>query len=280
MLGSLRLLRATAPLPPVTAFHYELEFPEVFERENPGFDAVVGNPPFGGHVTVVEANVRGYTDWLRGIHPESTGKCDVVAHFFRRTFSLLRQGGMFGLIATNTIGQGDTRLSGLRWICHHGGKIYRVQRRLKWPGDAAVVVSVVHIAKGTDPGPRELDGREVDRITAFLFHDGGHDDPERLEANAGQCFQGSIVLGMGFTFDDSDRKRRRHSTCRNAPSDRGEPAQPGGNLPLYRRRGDQYEPDPRAPSLRHQFPGLAVAPRRFRRDVAGRGRCHAKRVAA
>ena len=36
------------PAPPVTAFHWEFEFPEVFERENPGFDAVVGNPPFAG----------------------------------------------------------------------------------------------------------------------------------------------------------------------------------------------------------------------------------------
>ena len=194
------------PAPPVTAFHWEFEFPEVFERENPGFDAVVGNPPFAGHVTVVNSNLRGYTDWLRQTHSESAGKCDLAAHFFRRVFGLLREGGTFGLIATNTIGQGDTRSTGLRWICHHGGEIYRGQRRLKWPGKAAVVVSVVHVAKGTDPGPRRLDGREVDRITAFLFHDGGHDDPARLESNAGKSFQGSIVLGMGFTFDDTNRK--------------------------------------------------------------------------
>ena len=51
-----------------------------------------------------------------------------------------------------------------------------------------------------------LDGREVDQITAFLFHRGGHDDPVRLRANAGKSFQGSIVLGMGFTFDDRDKK--------------------------------------------------------------------------
>ena len=43
-------------------------------------------------------------------------------------------------------------------------------------------------------------------ITAFLFHAGGHDDPERLHANAGKSFVGSYVLGMGFTFDDTDKK--------------------------------------------------------------------------
>ena len=191
---------------PLYPFHWSLEFPEVFERENPGFDAVVGNPPFAGHVTVVEANRAGYTSWLRDLHVGSSGKCDVVAHFFRLAFALLRDGGALGLIATNTIGQGDTRSSGLRWICNNGGEIYRVRRRFKWPGEAAVVVSVIHIAKGSHDGPKALDGRVVERITAFLFHEGSHDDPERLKANAGKSFQGSIVLGMGFTFDDTDKK--------------------------------------------------------------------------
>jgi hypothetical protein len=192
--------------PPLAPFHWDIEFPEVFERENPGFDAFVGNPPFGGHVSVVAGNVRGYTDWLRELHHESTGKCDVVAHFFRRAFTLLRNGGAFGLIATNTIAQGDTRASGLRWICRHGGEVLAVRKRVKWPGMAAVVVSVIHVMKGGFEGPRRLDGREVETITAFLFHRGGHDDPARLAANAGKSFQGSIVLGMGFTFDDTDAK--------------------------------------------------------------------------
>ena len=198
--------RAATKLP-LTPLHWEVEFPEVFERENPGFDAIVGNPPFAGHVTIVKANVIGYTDWLRQIHVESKGKCDVVAHFFRRAFSLQREGGTLGLIATNTIAQGDTRSAGLRWICKHGCHIFRARRRLKWPGEAAVVVSVIHAAKGAYSGPRTLDGREVVTISAFLFHGGGNDDPERLKPNAGKSFQGSIVLGMGFTFDDTDKKR-------------------------------------------------------------------------
>ena len=172
----------------------------------PGFDAIVGNPPFAGHVTVVRANLEGYTDWLRFVHSGSSGKCDVVAHFFRRAFDLLRREGAFGFIATNTIAQGDTRSTGLRWICTHGGEVYRARRRVPWPGQAAVVVSVLHVHKGRFAGLRLLDGAEADRITAFLFHRGGHDDPARLAANAGKSFQGSIVLGMGFTFDDTDKK--------------------------------------------------------------------------
>jgi len=69
------------------------------------------------------------------------------------------------------------------------------------------VVSVVHVVKGSYQGPRLRDDREVERISAFLFHRGGHTDPVRLAANAGKSFQGSIILGMGFTFDDTDEGR-------------------------------------------------------------------------
>ena len=36
---------------PVAPMHWEIEFPEVFDREKPGFDAIVGNPPFAGKNT-------------------------------------------------------------------------------------------------------------------------------------------------------------------------------------------------------------------------------------
>ena len=192
--------------PPLAPFHWEIEFPEVFDRENPGFDAIVGNPPFAGKNTVAAANFDHYPNWLKQLHAQSHGNSDLVAHFFRRAFNLIREDGAFGLIATNTIAQGDTRSTGLRWVCEHGGEIYHARRRFKWPGLAAVVVSVVHVAKGTFNGLKVLDHETVDDITAFLFHRGGHGDPAKLRANAGKSFQGSIVLGMGFTFDDTDSK--------------------------------------------------------------------------
>ena len=192
--------------PPLAPFHWQIEFPEVFERDNPGFDALVGNPPFAGKNTVAAANVPRYPDWLKAMHPESHGNADLVAHFFRRAFSLIRRDGAFGLIATNTIAQGDTRSTGLRHICEHGGEIYQVRTRVQWPGLAAVVVSVLHVAKGRFPGEKRLDGKPVEKITAFLFHRGGHSDPPRLTSNTGLSFQGNILLGMGFTFDDTDTK--------------------------------------------------------------------------
>lgn len=87
----------------------------------------------------------------------------------------------------------------------HNGTIFAARKRIKWPGEAAVVVSLVHVHKGTLDGPFELDQRQVPLNTAFLFHAGGDENPATLPENAGKSFQGSIVLGMGFTFDDSDK---------------------------------------------------------------------------
>ena len=195
---------------PVVPFHWQIEFPEVFGlddglRPTRGFDVIVGNPPFAGKNTMAEGNADGYPEWLKEVHSESHGNSDLVAHFFRRAFLLLRERGSFGLIATNSIGQGDTRSTGLRWICGNGGVIYRAKKRYKWPNQATVVVSVVHVHKGPLECPYLLDGRAVDRITAYLFHAGGSEDPEMLLANKDKSFIGSYVLGMGFTFDDSDK---------------------------------------------------------------------------
>jgi len=193
--------------PPLAPFHWEIEFPEVFERDNPGFDAFVGNPPFAGKNSVAGSNVPGYPEWLKHLHAESHGNADLVAHFFRRTFSLMRSGGALGLIATNTIAQGDTRATGLRWICTHGGEIFDTRKRVKWPGMAAVVVSAIHALKGKCHRRKNLDGHEVDRITAFLFDRGESESPSPLLANAETAFVGNYVLGDGFIFDDSKPAR-------------------------------------------------------------------------
>ena len=190
---------------PLVQFHWDVEFPEVFERLRPGFDIIIGNPPFAGKNTLAAGNPSRYPSWLKNLHPESHGNGDLVAHFFRRSFNLLRRNGTLGLIATNTISQGDTRFTGLRWICTHEGHIYDARSRFTWPGLAAVVVSVIHIMKGSYTGCRQLDGKIVDQITAFLFDKGSSENPKVLRANKNKSFQGSVVLGAGFTFDDRSR---------------------------------------------------------------------------
>ncbi|HET6408072.1 MAG TPA: DNA methyltransferase, partial [Chthoniobacteraceae bacterium] len=185
-------------------FHWEVEFPEVFGRNNSGFDTIIGNPPFAGKNTISAASGSKYLVWLQHLHKGAHGNADLVAHFFRRSFDILRDGGTFGLIATNTVGQGDTRTTGLAAILRNRGNILRAVKRYQWPNEgAAVIVSIVHVIKGINFKAPVLDGREVDRISAYLVSGQFDDVPARLVANVGTAFQGSILLGMGFTFDDA-----------------------------------------------------------------------------
>ena len=191
---------------PIVPIHWETLFPEIFLRENPGFDAIVGNPPFCGKNTITMGNRKGYMEWLKIIHPHAHGNSDIVAHFFKKSFDLIRKKGCVGLIATNTIGQGDTRTTGLQWIVRHGGQIYRADKRVQWPSDASVIVSIVYIQKEGAQTSLLLDGAPTSSISSFLFHDGGEDMPKTLSENKGICFQGCITLGMGFTFDEKSKK--------------------------------------------------------------------------
>jgi len=188
----------------IHAFHWGIEFPEVFSRERPGFDAFVGNPPFLGGTRISTVLGMHYFEFLRASHSRAGHLCDQVAYFFRQCFKLLRTGGTAGLLATNTIAQGDTREGGLAWICMHGGTIYSAKRRVRWPGAAAVIVSMVHLVRGEWKGVKRLDGKEVPQITAYLFPSGGHSSPARIGGYNALFSLGSKIYGQGFLFDDSD----------------------------------------------------------------------------
>ncbi|WP_204524515.1 DNA methyltransferase [Bradyrhizobium sp. SUTN9-2] len=186
--------------------HWEIEFPEVFVRDNPGFDAIVGNPPFAGKVTISQASGPHYVPWLQTLHEGAHGNADLVAHFFRTAFALLRSGGAFGLIATNTIGQGDTRATGLMTILLQGGHIYRATKRFQWPNEgAAVVVSIVHVQRSGVPISPVLDDRPATRISAYLAVGTLDGAPSRLTSNLGVAFNGTKIYGQGFLFSDNDQ---------------------------------------------------------------------------
>jgi hypothetical protein len=189
--------RAEQPFAP---FHWEIEFPEVFDRENAGFDAIIGNPPFLGATELGVITPAPHLDYVKQSIGQISGKTDLIAYFFRRTWALIRSSGTFGLIATNTIAQGDTHASGLLVIHREGGVVYSATKRLKWPGTAAVVVSVIHVFKGDHVGARFLDGARVQRISTYLFQLGPDEPPLRLAANASLAGKGVIHSGEGFVF--------------------------------------------------------------------------------
>lgn len=150
----------------VWPFHWHIEFPEVFDRKDNGFDAIVGNPPFAGSVMLSESSNPYYTDYLRSSIPETGGKADLVAYFFRRAFASLSISGAAGLIATQTIAKGDTRVSSLRIISAQGA-IYDAVKRMPWPGEAAVIVSLIYFSRHRDSSSKRynsylLQGQEID----------------------------------------------------------------------------------------------------------------------
>ena len=124
-------------------FHWALEFPEV--RERGGFDTIVGNPPFQGGKKISGALGGQYRDYLTrwvagGVRG---GNADLVAYFYLRAPVLLRAHGGFGLIATNTIAQGDTREVGLDQMVERGWTFHRAIASQPWPGGANLEMATV-----------------------------------------------------------------------------------------------------------------------------------------
>ncbi|WP_322027373.1 Eco57I restriction-modification methylase domain-containing protein [Burkholderia sp. BCC1977] len=197
-------------------FHWPLEFPEVFARDRGGFDGMVGNPPFLGGQRITGVVGTAFRDWLVAHIAEGRrGSADLVAYFFLRVWGLLREGGGFGLLAVNTIAEGDTRQVGLEAMVGAGAVIYAAYPNEPWPGKAAVVTSRVHVHKGEWQGERSLLGRPAPFISAFLS-DREEWSPKRLKANEGIVYQGSIVLGMGFVLSSDEAHRMLDADPRNA----------------------------------------------------------------
>ncbi len=225
----------------VPMFHWMLEFPEVFYAGRPDpldagkvneaafFDAFVGNPPFAGKNGISESSGSTYLAWLQALHDGAHGNADLSAHFFRRTDTLLGQHGTFGLIATNTIAQGDTRATSLQVLIRRGLIIYEAVSSMFWPGDAAVAVSVVHLAKGRLTKlslNQALDGNHVEVINSRLRGKPERPDPVPLAANVGKAFMGSTVLGPGFMLTSEEREiliqQSQKNACRIVPYIGGE----------------------------------------------------------
>jgi hypothetical protein len=186
---------------PVIPFHWEIEFPEVFSVDTPGFDSIVGNPPFMGGSVISSSFGMNYFDWLTIQFPPAGHLCDLVAYFFRRSFDLIRSGATIGFVATNTVSQGDTREGGLGEIVKQGGVIYSATKRYRWPGLAAVVVSIVHISKHKSV-PAQLDGKNAKRISSYLLARGGDESPSSLVGLGELWSLGTKIYGAGFLFED------------------------------------------------------------------------------
>jgi hypothetical protein len=185
-------------------FHWAVEFPEVFARG--GFDAFVGNPPFmGGQLITLEYGKK-YREYLVTVIANQTkGSADLCTYFLLRATSLLLDGGNAGLIATNTIAEGETRQVGLDQLPHRGVKVRSAITTRPWPGEAVLAVSILWIVRGAWSGRYELDGAEVTNISSALKHGSGRSEkPFRLASDRLVAYKGSSIQGVGFLISPEE----------------------------------------------------------------------------
>ncbi len=193
------------------ALHWCLEFPEVYLGDKHGFDAVVGNPPFLGGQKITSAMGNAYRDYLVGnIASGRRGSADLVAYFFIRVNSIVTNSGFFGLIAVNTISEGNTREIGLDSILGVGSVIYRTNPNVVWAGEANVVTSSVFVSKEDWVGPKYISTACVDTISSALTQRVNW-KPVKLEQCCNLVYQGTITLGEGFIVDDETYSEWQHS---------------------------------------------------------------------
>jgi type I restriction-modification system DNA methylase subunit len=85
-------------------FHWELEFPEVYydlsagaKKDDPGFDAVVGNPPYVRIQTLSETD-EAVVRYFNGTYESPSGNYDIYQLFVEKGGSLLGGDGILGYI--------------------------------------------------------------------------------------------------------------------------------------------------------------------------------------
>ena len=198
--------------------HWPIAFPEVFSRaaaREPGFDAMVGNPPFVGGKKITGAAGTDYRNHLvTWIADGVRGNADLVAYFFLNATKISRS---LGYLATNTIAQGDTSEVGLTQIIDTGWKIHRAISSTAWPGQANLEIAKVWATAHTWSGQHLLDGRPVAGIDEMLYPTSRSSwRKRRLAVNADKSFQGSVVLGMGFIMSPEEAQALISKDPKNA----------------------------------------------------------------
>jgi hypothetical protein len=195
-------------------FHWFLEFPEVFTPSpagegrgegKGGFDCILGNPPFLGGQSLSGSFGQSYLNWLKSEF-SPIGSTDLVVYFFRRIYNLIKDNGFQSLISTNSIAQGKIRKFGLDVIKNNDGSINFAIKSTRWPGQAAVFVSLVCIFKGKWHKDCFLNNKLVDQINSLLEDNADDSIIYKLKINRNKSFQGHIPLGEGFIITEEKAK--------------------------------------------------------------------------
>ncbi|WP_017624452.1 Eco57I restriction-modification methylase domain-containing protein [Nocardiopsis chromatogenes] len=188
-----------------TPIHWPLTFPEVFAKE--GFDAIIGNPPFLGGKKISGSTGGAYREYLvKNIATNKKGNADLVAYFTLQGHAITNKNGQLGIIATNSLAQGDTREVSLDQLPKRGVTLRRGISSTPWPSRSAALEFCAIWTSKYEPKKESstiLDGTIVPGITPSLTPRSRiSTPPKRLAANRGLSHIGVLVNGTGFTLDE------------------------------------------------------------------------------
>ena len=110
-------------------------------------DAIIGNPPFlgGKHMRLNLSD--DYVNKVFARFSEVKDSVDFCSYWFRLAHNQLDEKGRAGLVGTNSISQGKSRVAALDYITHNGGHIHEAISTQPWSGEANVHVSIVNWSK-------------------------------------------------------------------------------------------------------------------------------------
>ncbi|MBI2863807.1 MAG: N-6 DNA methylase [Chloroflexi bacterium] len=96
----------------VNVFDWRTEFPDIFDRDNGGFDTVIGNPPYL-RIQGLQQNYGKQIDYFATHYESAVKRFDLYLLFVEKGFGLLRKGGRLGFICPHKFTNSDFG-SGLR----------------------------------------------------------------------------------------------------------------------------------------------------------------------
>jgi hypothetical protein len=103
---------------PFAPFHWHIELPEVFDRENAGFDGIVGNPPYVNTVALDEGvGAARRKAYYKKAYESASGSYDLYILFLERSLCILREGATMGLLVPNKVLSAEYALDVRRLIC-------------------------------------------------------------------------------------------------------------------------------------------------------------------
>ena len=103
------------------SFGIEIIFNEIFENKNPGFDIVIGNPPYESAVDKKRTETE--KEYNKKIYPEATGSYDEFILFLLRGLHLLKKGGVYSWIIKNSFLNSNYSEKTKNKLINHGGLI-------------------------------------------------------------------------------------------------------------------------------------------------------------